>query len=831
MFKAAIVLSQEYNITIEGQHIEWKSAQTEGDVINALSNTCQLISTSSIVGIVGPELSRESHFIAPFAAKIRIPVISYGATDPELSDRNAYPAFYRTVPSDNAAALAIVKLFLLFNWTSCLIIYQNDAFGLGGTKTITETFNKNNLTVTQMIVFDISTHTIRDDLKSLLTSSSTRIILVWAEPEYTTLILQNALDNDVVGPRFTWILNSNIQLNSFNSTFYDKLIGMLIVEPVVGNVVNATINETLLNKAYGIWKKYEPHSFPEQNNVDYYALFAFDATWTLIQSLQEFCSKMIQNSGSCISFNKTSSCFDRQLFNSSSLFNAINNMRFLGVSGSIEFDMNVTDRINGTYYVAKNVHGVWKDLNNNQIVGLNSNPVLVWSETNGWISHRQANVIIWPGNTLKAPSGYASISGITLRIAIIESPPFTIVPKVKNEVGEEIKNEVGEEIKKFVGYVPDLIELLQKKMGFNSSITLVPSHETYNILVDAVEKGVYDMVVADMTVTAGRMKKVDFSSAIFDNSLRIIVREASSLTNIDLLSYLRPFSFNVWIALLFATLYAGFLICLLEREHNEALRNKSISSLIVKSMWYSLGTILGFGVDFNIRTPTGRLLTIGLYILSLVSVSAYTAKLAAELTIAETKRSMISGIDDIKNGKIPFNRIGILTNTSIQDYYLREFSGSNLNFYPLESEQEMYDKLLDNTIDASIMDSGFLEYATSNIYCNLTLIGADFDKSAFGIAFQKNWLYQEVFNLNILSLRESGDLDELKRKWFQTNYCSHLSPIFTSMTIESMAGLFITFGTISIFAILLFIWKKRFIIIDYLLFLKHRKDILENKKF
>jgi ABC-type amino acid transport substrate-binding protein len=318
------------------------------------------------------------------------------------------------------------------------------------------------------------------------------------------------------------------------------------------------------------------------------------------------------------------------------------------------------------------------------------------------------------------------------------------------------------------------------------------------------------------------MKKVDFSISIFDNSLRIITRK-TVIPDVDFVSYLRPFSFKVWITLLIATIYAGLLICLLEREHNEALQNKSISSVIIKSMWYSLGTILGYGVDFNVRTPAGRLLTIGLYILSLVSVAAYTAKLASDLTISKTK-VLLSALDDIKNGKVPFSRIGIITNTSIEEYYLREISQDNRNFYPLKSKDEMYRALLDKIIDVSIMDSGPLEYTTSNVYCNLTLIGADFDKTAFGIAFQKNWLYKEVFNLNILSLRESGDLDELKRKWFQTSYCSQASPTFTSMTIESMAGLFLTFAAISILVILLFIWKKRFIIIDYILFLKNRKD-------
>jgi ABC-type amino acid transport substrate-binding protein len=318
-------------------------------------------------------------------------------------------------------------------------------------------------------------------------------------------------------------------------------------------------------------------------------------------------------------------------------------------------------------------------------------------------------------------------------------------------------DESGKTQTKVIGYIPDLISHLQTRMGFREHLMLIPSNQSYNGLVDGVTNDEYDIVVADVTITAGRMKKVDFSSSIFDNSLRIIVREAS-VYDVDLLSYLRPFSTQLWITLLIATVYAGFLICLIEREHNEALRNQPMFPLIIKSMWYSIGTILGYGADFTVQTAAGRLLTVGLYILSLVSVAAYTAKLASDLTIAKTK-GIISGIEDIKNGKLSFSRIGILSNTSVEEYYLREISLDNRNFYPLISEDEMYEKLLNNIIDASIMDSGVLEYFTNNIYCNLALVGTDFDKNAFGIVFPKNWIYQQLFDVNILSLRESGMLD------------------------------------------------------------------------
>ncbi|CAF1563952.1 unnamed protein product, partial [Adineta steineri] len=250
MFISAILLSQQYNMTIQGQNISWQAVETGGDPMTALADTCQIISTSNIGGIVGSGLSSESVVIAPFAAKIGIPVVSYASTDPALSDGIVYPTFYRTVPSDNTTALAMAQLFIRFNWTSCIVIYQNDEYGTGGVQAITDIFSNQKLIVSQMIMFDIVTRTIRGDLKSLLKNSSIRVIILWMDSAYSSVFIQHALDLDLLGPQFTWILTTPISLDSFNSTSYTKLSGMITVEPVPGGAVNAPINTTLLNAAY-----------------------------------------------------------------------------------------------------------------------------------------------------------------------------------------------------------------------------------------------------------------------------------------------------------------------------------------------------------------------------------------------------------------------------------------------------------------------------------------------------------------------------------------------------------------------------------------------------
>ncbi|CAF4241105.1 unnamed protein product, partial [Rotaria sp. Silwood2] len=226
----------------------------------------------------------------------------------------------------------------------------------------------------------------------------------------------------------------------------------------------------------------------------------------------------------------------------------------------------------------------------------------------------------------------------------------------------------GQNTTKFTGYIPELIELLRKKIGFIPNIDIAPSNQTYIGLIQAVANGDYDIVIGDVIITAMRRESVGFSNAIFDNSLRIIMRKTPDVS-IDLLSFLKPFS---------------------QRKYNEKLQNRSILSQITMSIWYSFGNIVGYGVGFHVRTAAGRLVAVGLYMLSLILVASYTANLASDLTISKSK-DIISSIEDIKNGKISFNRIGVFIGTASEDYYLREISSDNKSYYPLKTRQGLYD--------------------------------------------------------------------------------------------------------------------------------------------
>ncbi|CAF2932803.1 unnamed protein product [Rotaria sp. Silwood2] len=507
----------------------------------------------------------------------------------------------------------------------------------------------------------------------------------------------------------------------------------------------------------------------------YFALFAFDATWALIKSLEALCSSTINNaSSSCLSFNSSSFCYDSRFIQSNLLLNQLGKTNFLGVSGPVQFGENQTDRIKGSYYSIKNVQP--------SVYGLNYVFVLEYSDPGNLKVPLDENIIIWPGNTLTPPTGRASLKGITLRVGIIQSVPFTIVQKTTDSNGQTTLE--------YIGFIPDLLERLKTDIGINPILQLAPSNQTYDQLVETVNKGINDIVIGDITVNSKRRKLVGFSNAISETSTRLITRN-TPYVNVDLFGCSKPFTVKLWILILATCIASGILMCIIERKDNESLTDRSVSSQLALSMWYAFANMVGYGADFAASNAAGRLLTSGLYILSLIIVASYTANLASDLTLAKSQ-FVISGIGDLKSGKVPPSRIGVRVGTVAEAYYLSHISRGNKNFYPLTTRQNLYDNLLAGNIDVSFTDEAVGIYVTNNVYCNLTLVGDNFDTGIFAIVTPKNWLYAQDLDVTLLLLKETGYIDDLRQKWFEVRNCPDADTTrSTAMSIEAVGGVLI----------------------------------------
>ncbi|CAE7840360.1 Grm5 [Symbiodinium microadriaticum] len=73
----------------------------------ALDMVLGLDGEEPIVGLIGPAISSVAMPMATTAAVQQIPQISFSATSPLLSNKDAYPYFLRTVPPDTVQAIVL----------------------------------------------------------------------------------------------------------------------------------------------------------------------------------------------------------------------------------------------------------------------------------------------------------------------------------------------------------------------------------------------------------------------------------------------------------------------------------------------------------------------------------------------------------------------------------------------------------------------------------------------------------------------------------------------------------------------------------------------------
>ncbi|PWA22102.1 hypothetical protein CCH79_00010356 [Gambusia affinis] len=101
------------------------SGQEEHIVLN---ETCE--GAPPVVGLVGDSSSTRTIAISTVLGLYRVPMVSYFATCACLSDRQRFPSFFRTIPSDAFQVRAVLQILKHFGWTWAGLLISDDDYGL-----------------------------------------------------------------------------------------------------------------------------------------------------------------------------------------------------------------------------------------------------------------------------------------------------------------------------------------------------------------------------------------------------------------------------------------------------------------------------------------------------------------------------------------------------------------------------------------------------------------------------------------------------------------------------------------------------------------------------
>ena len=277
------------------------------------------------------------------------------------------------------------------------------------------------------------------------------------------------------------------------------------------------------------------------------------------------------------------------------------------------------------------------------------------------------------------------------------------------------------------------------------------------------------MAVAPMAITTSRERVVDFTLPYKQLSYGILIKKPAQQSSIFL--FTTPFQPWVWLMFFVAFLVVSITLSTLDKlSPSKAIRDGSPSFHLKESLWLFYASLVRAGSEWTPRTISGQVLCGVWWFFTLITVSTYTANLAASLTVTRLETT-IKSLDDLRRQTTI--RYGTVENSQTEEFFK---SSRNRDY------QEMWKAMSEITIGSIVKNSSVavrkvltekyaflwdrptLQYIAEEKECGTVLIPDSFDRKDYGIALPHRSPYRDDLSMALLKLNEKGILSKLEHK-------------------------------------------------------------------
>ncbi|XP_078322835.1 glutamate receptor-like [Crassostrea virginica] len=364
----------------------------------------------------------------------------------------------------------------------------------------------------------------------------------------------------------------------------------------------------------------------------------------------------------------------------------------------------------------------------------------------------------------------------------------------------------------FQGFCIDLAQKVAEKINMTYDICLVqdglygselPNKSWNGIIGELLDKKAH-MAVAPVTITSDRERVVDFTKPFLSLGISIMIKKPADKAA-HIFSFMEPLSSEIWMCILFAYVGVSVVLFLVSRfspaEWKVDSTNITNDFTISNSLWYALGAFMQQGCDISPSAVSGRLVGSVWWFFTLIIISSYTANLAAFLTV-DRMNTPINSVEDLaKQTKIQYGTLKegatfSFFNKSRFALYERMFAYMNSvpDVFVKSSDQGKQKVRNSKGFYAFLMESTTIEYTNLRLPCDTMKIGSNLDSKGYGIATPPNSILKDSLTLAVLALRESGELAQIKKAWFDNmSQCPPESSddgSQASLKLRNVAGIF-----------------------------------------
>ena len=175
------------------------------------TNCSEGMKSFPVVGIVGPESSRQSVMVASLASVFEVPVISASATSDELSDKSRFEYFLRMTPPDKHRVEVILQFMAHFRWSYFSVVYEEGSYGENAAKMVFRVAKRRKfcIAVFEMILADATDENIEETAQKLISHPKARAVIILLSSTQRGVLFKFLEKQGYVG-QFVWLSTQTI---------------------------------------------------------------------------------------------------------------------------------------------------------------------------------------------------------------------------------------------------------------------------------------------------------------------------------------------------------------------------------------------------------------------------------------------------------------------------------------------------------------------------------------------------------------------------------------------------------------------------------------------
>ncbi|MCO5569397.1 hypothetical protein L7F22_023109 [Adiantum nelumboides] len=756
---------------------------------------------SEVVAIAGPQSSEVSHFVAHMAAHTKIPLVSFAATDPALSEYQ-FPYFNRLTWSDSLQMAAIASVIHYYGWRSVVTLYTDDDYGKNGIDALSDLLDK----VGAEIVYKAGLDTAADNytigsILAQLALMESRVFVVHMQANEARMIFSVANYLKMMNAGYVWIVTDAVS-NYLDTTDYDMEF-MKATQGVIGTRMYLPTETSQLlsyltqrNQATG---RVDLHFHP-------YELLAYESIWMIAYAIDKFLKQghefkfvapllpnNVSGSGSDLAQLKV-------LEDGAVLLGQIHATNFTGITGFVQVDKR-GDRRGVSFEIVNRVGtglrvvGYWINETGCTTIPPSQPEGTVLHDAIGNTPHVQKlQDVVWPGGSAQVPRGW-----------VVPKNGRPLIIGVPNKTGYKefvTARQDARNITTFHGFCINVFESAISYLPYAVTYTFVSfgngsTTPNYGELINKIATKEFDAVVGDVTITTARSKVVDFTQPYTASGLVVVVPVKGDPASYAW-AFMRPFTPAMWCTTCAFFLLTGIVIWILEHKKNRDFRGRP-KKQIVTTLWFIFSTLF-FSQREKVKSTLGRaVLVIWLFVVLIVT-SSYTASLTSILTV-EQLTPTIQGIAGLVASNVPIGYQG----GSFVEEYLLQLNVPKERLVPLNTLTS-YAKALkkgpgNGGVGAIVDELPYVQLFLSS-ECDFTIPGQEFTKGGWGFAFPKGSQLAIDISTAILELSENGELQQIHDLWLSGYACNSKVQVQSNeLNLRGFWGLFLITGVVSLFCV------------------------------